>query len=61
MLTFSSTPTYKDLRVNETLCQAYVENMADLGEKILLKDDNTFMASTDMGSFPTSRETVLRC
>ena len=45
-------PTYKDLRVNEPLCQQYVDDMALLGEKILVKDDESYTASTDMGEGP---------
>ena len=42
-------PTYKDLRVNQPLCQQYVDDMSLLGEKILVKDDESYTASTDMG------------
>lgn len=44
-----SNPTYKDLRVNEPLCQTYVDEMAYLGEKVALRQDECFTASTDMG------------
>ena len=44
-----SNPTYKDLRVNEPLCQTYVDEMAHLGEKVALRQDECFTASTDMG------------
>ncbi|KAL6690963.1 hypothetical protein J3F84DRAFT_397980 [Trichoderma pleuroticola] len=43
-------PTYKDLRVNEAICQQYVDDMLLIGEKILIKDDNSYTASTDMGN-----------
>ena len=42
-------PTYKDLRVNQPLCQQYVDDMSLLGETILVKDDESYTASTDMG------------
>lgn len=48
-LTLFSNPTYKDLRVNEPLCQTYVDEMAYLGEKVALRQDECFTASTDMG------------
>ena len=42
-------PTYKDLRVNMPLCQQYVDDMRRIGEQILVKDDESYTASTDMG------------
>jgi hypothetical protein len=42
-------PTYKNIRVNEPLCKQYVEDMALLGERVLLRDADAFTASTDMG------------
>ncbi|RDW82474.1 hypothetical protein BP6252_03586 [Coleophoma cylindrospora] len=49
-LKYIHAPTYMDLRINETLCKYYVEDMADVGDKILLKDDVPASASTDMGN-----------
>jgi len=43
-------PTYKDLRVNMPLCQQYVDDMRRIGEGILVKDDESYTASTDMGN-----------
>ncbi|KAG4434824.1 hypothetical protein IFR05_009695 [Cadophora sp. M221] len=43
-------PTYMDLRANDALCRQYVEDMADLGEKILFKEEIPATASTDMGN-----------
>ncbi|KAK5461056.1 hypothetical protein LTS15_003119 [Exophiala xenobiotica] len=42
--------TYKDLRVNLPLCQQYVDDMRRIGERILVKDDESYTASTDMGN-----------
>ncbi|OPB43843.1 amidase/amidohydrolase, metal ion dependent [Trichoderma guizhouense] len=42
-------PTYEDLRVNDAICQQYADDMLSIGEKILVKDDNSYTASTDMG------------
>ncbi|WPH01584.1 Hypothetical protein R9X50_00443200 [Acrodontium crateriforme] len=44
------TPTYANLRANETLCKAYVEDMAAIGEQVHLHQDKPFTASTDMGN-----------
>lgn len=38
-----------NLRVNQPLCQQYVDDMATLGEKIMVKDEKSYTASTDMG------------
>ena len=38
-----------DLRANDALCRQYVEDMADLGERIKFKEDIPATASTDMG------------
>ncbi|OQV01182.1 hypothetical protein CLAIMM_06581 isoform 1 [Cladophialophora immunda] len=46
-------PTYKNLRVNLPLCRQYVEDMATLGEKIMVKNDESYTASTDMGKKKT--------
>ncbi|EKG20969.1 Peptidase M20 [Macrophomina phaseolina MS6] len=43
-------PLYMDLRANDTLCRAYVEDMAALGEKIILNEEEPATASTDMGN-----------
>ncbi|PTB54489.1 hypothetical protein M431DRAFT_84687 [Trichoderma harzianum CBS 226.95] len=43
-------PTYEDLRVNDAICQQYAADMLSIGQKILVKDDNSYTASTDMGS-----------
>lgn len=53
-------PLYKDLRVNETFCRAYVEDMAALGEKVILKEDEPATASTDMGLLHPSPPPVPR-
>ncbi|KAK5050912.1 hypothetical protein LTR84_003471 [Exophiala bonariae] len=47
---FIRAPTYKNIKVNETLCKQYVEDMSILGEKVLLRDAEAFTASTDMGN-----------
>ncbi|KAL6250692.1 hypothetical protein RBB50_002995 [Rhinocladiella similis] len=47
---FLPSPTYKDLRVNLPLCQQYADDMGRLGEKILVKYDESYTASTDMGN-----------
>lgn len=39
-----------DLRANATLCKQYVEDMAELGEKIILMEEDPYTASTDMGT-----------
>lgn len=39
-----------DLRANDALCRQYVEDMADLGEKIAFKEEVPATASTDMGT-----------
>lgn len=39
-----------DLRANDTLCRTYVEDMAVLGEKIILNEEEPATASTDMGT-----------
>ena len=44
------TPTYINLRANETLCKTYVEDMAQNGEKVLLHSEKPYTASTDMGN-----------
>ncbi|RSL89877.1 hypothetical protein CEP51_000996 [Fusarium floridanum] len=43
-------PTYMDLRVNETLCKTYVQDMARLGQTIALNMAEPATASTDMGN-----------
>lgn len=57
-------PTYKNIRVNETLCRQYVNDMASLGERVLFRDANAFTASTDMGEptrrFPTMLTDILQ-
>ncbi len=49
-LRLSSAPTYMDLRANDALCRQYVEDMADLDEKIIFKEEIPATASTDMGN-----------
>ncbi|GKT50985.1 peptidase M20 domain-containing protein 2 [Colletotrichum spaethianum] len=43
-------PTYMNLRANDTLCKAYVEDMAAIGETIQVHQEKAFNASTDMGN-----------
>ncbi|WDK08729.1 metal-dependent amidase aminoacylase carboxypeptidase [Colletotrichum graminicola] len=43
-------PTYMNLRANDTLCKTYVEDMAAIGETIRIHQDKPFNASTDMGN-----------
>ncbi|KAM4065566.1 peptidase [Hirsutella rhossiliensis] len=43
-------PTYLNLRANDTLCKTYVEEMAQVGEKVQLHQDKPYTASTDMGN-----------
>lgn len=45
-----SAPTYMDLRANKSLCKTYVEDMAKIGEKVMLDQTVPFNASTDMGN-----------
>ncbi|CAH0020534.1 unnamed protein product [Clonostachys rhizophaga] len=47
---YIDSPTYQDLRANNTLCQAYVEEMACFGNNVFLKQRMEFPASTDMGN-----------
>ncbi|KAH0842614.1 Peptidase M20 domain-containing protein 2 [Fonsecaea pedrosoi] len=47
-INFITAPTYKNLRVNLPLCKQYVEDMAMIGEKIMVKNDESYTASTDM-------------
>ena len=49
MLIQNSALTYKDFRVNDTLCAAYVDDMAALGADIILKQEEPGAISTDMG------------
>ena len=42
--------TYSDLRINSSLCKAYVEDMAHLGLKIKEEEWTPTEASTDMGN-----------
>lgn len=39
-----------NLRANDTLCKAYVEDMAAIGQTIQLHQAKPFNASTDMGN-----------
>ncbi|KXJ87117.1 metal-dependent amidase/aminoacylase/carboxypeptidase [Microdochium bolleyi] len=50
-LEYLVSPTYMNLRVNNTLCEAYVADMAALGENVMLKQGKAMHASTDMGNF----------
>ncbi|KAH6869545.1 hypothetical protein B0T10DRAFT_501498, partial [Thelonectria olida] len=43
-------PTYKDLRINSTLCKAYAEDMAVLDLNIQQEERTPTEASTDMGN-----------
>lgn len=43
-------PTYLNLRVNDTLCKAYVDDMSSLGSRIMLHQEKAMNASTDMGN-----------
>ncbi|KAF6824584.1 aminoacylase 1-like 2 [Colletotrichum plurivorum] len=43
-------PTYMNLRANDALCKAYVQDMAAIGETIQLHQAKPFNASTDMGN-----------
>ncbi|PNY23472.1 Uncharacterized protein TCAP_06588 [Tolypocladium capitatum] len=47
---FIKSPTYMNLRANDTLCEAYVEDMARIGEKVQLHQEKPYTASTDMGN-----------
>ncbi|CAI6089330.1 unnamed protein product [Clonostachys chloroleuca] len=47
---FIDSPTYQDLRVNNTLCQTYIEEMACFGNNVFPKQRMGFPASTDMGN-----------
>ncbi|EEU39634.1 uncharacterized protein NECHADRAFT_82013 [Fusarium vanettenii 77-13-4] len=50
LLTVCSSPTYMDLRVNQTLCKTYVQDMARLGQTVALNMAEPATASTDMGN-----------
>ncbi|SPN97700.1 uncharacterized protein DNG_01213 [Cephalotrichum gorgonifer] len=43
-------PTYYNLRANETLCKVYIADMAKVGEDVLLYPPTPQTASTDMGN-----------
>lgn len=43
-------PTYLNLRVNDALCKAYVQDMSVLGSNIMLHQEKAMNASTDMGN-----------
>ncbi|KAJ4316137.1 hypothetical protein N0V84_007993 [Fusarium piperis] len=43
-------PTYMDLRANQTLCETYVQDMARLGQTVALNMAEPASASTDMGN-----------
>ncbi|CAM1508831.1 Fc.00g025700.m01.CDS01 [Cosmosporella sp. VM-42] len=43
-------PTYINLRANNSLCSTYVDEMAALGDKVMLHQTRPFNASTDMGN-----------
>lgn len=45
-----SAPTYLNLLENLSLCQVYVDDMAVLGEEIMLRQDKAISGSTDMGN-----------
>ncbi|VUC28864.1 unnamed protein product [Clonostachys rosea] len=47
---YIDSPTYQDLRANNTLCQTYADEMAGLGNNVFLKQRMDFPASTDMGN-----------
>ncbi|KAL1879447.1 hypothetical protein Plec18167_003902 [Paecilomyces lecythidis] len=49
-LNYIHSPTYADLRANKTLCQTYVEEMAQVGEKVKVMEYKPATASTDMGN-----------
>ncbi|KAF7546845.1 hypothetical protein G7Z17_g8143 [Cylindrodendrum hubeiense] len=49
-ISYIPSPTYMNLRANETLCTAYVDEMATLGENVMLQQTKGFNASTDMGN-----------
>lgn len=42
--------SYKDLRINDTLSNEFVNAMAAIGIKFSTRDDKPFTASTDMGN-----------
>ena len=50
MLTGYSADTYKHVKSNRSLCETYVEDMGLLGDKVAVKPDQPFTASTDMGN-----------
>ncbi|KAK2595485.1 hypothetical protein QQS21_006825 [Conoideocrella luteorostrata] len=49
-MTLKKSHYYMNLRANDGLCKAYVEEMAEYGEYIQLEMDKPFNASTDMGN-----------
>ncbi|KPM46443.1 hypothetical protein AK830_g34 [Neonectria ditissima] len=49
-ISYIPSPTYMNLRVNETLCKTYVDEMASIGQNVMLRQTKNFNASTDMGN-----------
>ncbi|KAF2845742.1 hypothetical protein T440DRAFT_459649 [Plenodomus tracheiphilus IPT5] len=43
-------PTYLNLRANDTLCRAYAEDMGTIGTRVLVHQEKDMNASTDMGN-----------
>ncbi|KAI0004396.1 hypothetical protein F4779DRAFT_600008 [Xylariaceae sp. FL0662B] len=43
-------PAYANLTANKALCEAYVDDMEAIGDKILLQQEKAMNASTDMGN-----------
>ncbi|KAL1849415.1 hypothetical protein VTK73DRAFT_9881 [Phialemonium thermophilum] len=47
---YKDAPSYMNLKVNDTLCKQYMDEMGLLGESILYQDDQPSSAGTDMGN-----------
>lgn len=50
LLTCVSTPTYKDLRINNTLSREFTQAMALMGVKVIERNEEPATFSTDMGN-----------
>ncbi|CAO2650294.1 Nn.00g015860.m01.CDS01 [Neocucurbitaria sp. VM-36] len=49
-LEYEFSPTYLNLRANDTLCKVYAEAMGTLGSSIMVHQEKAMNASTDMGN-----------
>ncbi|KAH7371477.1 putative amidohydrolase [Pyrenochaeta sp. MPI-SDFR-AT-0127] len=49
-LEYDISPTYLNLRANSTLCKVYAEDMGIMGSNIMISQEKSMNASTDMGN-----------